>query len=80
MGIWSFLIGGYAANAAANAVSPPTVNFRNSNYECRGMKPSGNKWVIKYGEKNSPSTSSITVSRKTRSTTAAGGIDIYWAD
>lgn len=85
MGLLSKLFGvaaaGYAAKRTHNAVSRPGVTMKDSNYELVNMQPKGtNRWEIRYRKKGSTWTQSTMVSRRTRHTTAGGGIEIHWPD
>jgi hypothetical protein len=79
MGILSFLFGGVATNTLIDRLNPPTIVFRNTNYVCKGISPSGyDKWMFAYGKRNNTKRTWIKLNKRITFIDEVGGIDIYW--
>jgi len=79
MGLFKFLIGGYAANLASNKLNPPTV-VPSGDYEIRGIKAKGaSKYVVRYAKKGSNTTHMTTIGRATTGFSRGGArFKVYW--
>lgn len=79
MGILSFLFGGAATNALIDRLNPPTIVFRNTDYVCKGLSPSGyDKWMFAYGRRDNKQRKWIKLKNRIDFIDEVGGIDIYW--
>ena len=79
MGLWKFIFGGLAAKSAVDRLNPPTIIFRNREYVCKGISPSGyDKWIFAYGKRLNRNKKWIKLPKRIDFINKVGGIDIYW--